>query len=209
MRSTAERHRESVRSAGRIELQLGAGSYTIRPASDTHIRVTIGSESGRARVALTANATRATVAVTETPSSNFQATIEVPKTSDLIVRLSGGNLVLSGITGNKDIDSVAGNAEISVGDPNEYGSMEATVKAGDLNVGAFAGAKTSDCFGLLHRASWSAREGTRSAPISAPATSCCASKRPGVVSTRGGVPAWDRRASPVAPVDSSPRLPRQ
>ena len=144
-------------SAGRIELQLGAGSYTIRPASDTHIRVTIGSDSGRARVALTANATRATVAVTETPSSNFQATIEVPKTSDLIVRLSGGNLVLSGITGNKDIDSVAGNAEISIGDPGDYASMEATVKAGDLNVGAFTGAKTEDSFGLLHRASWSGK----------------------------------------------------
>jgi hypothetical protein len=95
--------------------------------------------------------------VTETPSGNFQATIEVPKTSDLIVRLSGGSLVLSGITGHKDIDSVAGNAEISIGDPNEYASMEAMVKAGDLNVGAFAGAKTEDSFGLLHRASWSGK----------------------------------------------------
>ena len=36
-------------------------------------------------------------------------------------------------------------------------SMEATVKAGDLNVGAFAGAKTEDSFGLLHRASWSGK----------------------------------------------------
>ena len=144
-------------SAGRIEMQLGAGSYTIRPASDTHIRVTIGDGSPRARVTLTANATRATVAVTETPSTNFQATIEVPKNSDLIVRLSGGNLVLSGITGNKDIDSVAGNTEIAIGDPNAYASMEATVKAGDLNVGAFSGAKTEDSFGLLHRASWSGK----------------------------------------------------
>jgi len=144
-------------SGGRIELQLGAGSYSIRPASDTHIRVTIGSESARAKVALTANATRATVAVTETPSSNFQATIEVPKTSDLTVRLSGGNLVITGITGNKDIDSVAGNAEISIGNANEYASMEATVKVGDLNVGAFAGAKTEDSFGLLQRASWSGK----------------------------------------------------
>jgi hypothetical protein len=144
-------------SGGRIEMQLGAGSYTIRPASGSHIRVTIGSESGRARVALTANATRATVSVTETPSTSFQATIEVPKTSDLIVRSSGGNLVVMGITGNKDIDSVAGTAEISIGDANEYASMEATVKAGDLNVGAFAGAKTEDSFGLLHRASWSGK----------------------------------------------------
>lgn len=144
-------------SGGRIEMQLGAGSYLIRPASDTHIRITIADNSPRARVALTTNATRATVAITETPSTNFQATIEVPKTSDLIVRLSGGNLVLSGITGNKDIDSVAGNAEIAIGDLNEYASMEATVKAGDLNVGAFAGAKTEDSFGLLHRASWSGK----------------------------------------------------
>jgi len=144
-------------SAGRIEMQLGAGTYTIRPASDTHIRVTISENSPRARVALTANATRATIAVTETPSTNFQATIEVPKTSDLIVRLSGGNLVLSGITGNKDIDSVAGNAEIAIGDLNDYASMEATVKAGDLNVGAFTGAKTTDSFGLLQRASWSGK----------------------------------------------------
>ncbi len=144
-------------SAGRIEMQLGAGTYTIRPASDTHIRVTISENSPRARVALTANATRATIAVTETPSNNFQATIEVPKTSDLIVRLSGGNLVLSGITGNKDIDSVAGNAEIAIGDLNDYASMEATVKAGDLNVGAFTGAKTTDSFGLLQRASWSGK----------------------------------------------------
>ena len=54
-----------------------------------------------------------------------------------------------------DIDSVAGNAEISIGNPNDYGSVEASVKAGDLNVGAFAGARTSDSFGLLQRATWS------------------------------------------------------
>jgi len=144
-------------SAGRIEMQLGAGSYTIRPASDTHIRVIIGSESGRARVGITTNATRATVSVTDTPSQNFQATIEVPKISDLVVRLSGGNLVLSGITGHKDIDSVAGNAEISIGDPSDYDSMQATVKAGELNVGAFSGARTEDSFGLLRRASWSGK----------------------------------------------------
>lgn len=144
-------------SAGRIEMQLGGGSYSIRPAADTHIRVTVGGNPGRARVELTSNATRANLAVTDTPENDFQATIEVPKVSDLIVRLSGGNLVLSGITGNKDIDSVAGNAEIWIGNPNEYGSVEASVKAGDLNVGAFAGAKTSDSFGLLQRATWSGK----------------------------------------------------
>lgn len=144
-------------SAGRIEMQLGGGSYTIRPASDTHIRVTLSGNTGRARVELSTNATRANLAVMDTPSNDFQATIEVPKTSDLFVRLSGGNLVVAPFAGNKDIDSVAGNTEISVGNTDDYASMEATVKAGDLNVGAFAGAKTSDSFGLLQRATWSGR----------------------------------------------------
>ena len=144
-------------SAGRIEMQLGGGSYTIRPASESHIRVTLGGNRGRARVELTTNATRANLAVLDTPSNDFQATIEVPKTSDLIVRLSGGNLVIAPISGNKDIDSVAGNTEISIGNTDEYGRMEAQVKTGDLNVGAFAGAKTSDSFGLLQRATWSGR----------------------------------------------------
>jgi hypothetical protein len=144
-------------SAGRIEMQLGGGSYTIRPASDAHIRVTLGGNRGRARVELTTNSTRANLAVMDTPSNDFEATIEVPKTSDLIVRLSGGNLVIAPISGNKDIDSVAGNTEISIGNADEYGSMEASVKAGDLNVGAFSGAKTSDSFGLLHRATWSGK----------------------------------------------------
>ena len=138
-------------------MQLGGGSYSIRPSADTHIRVTLGGNTGRARVELTSNATRANVSVTDTPGNDFQVTIEVPKVSDLIVRLSGGNLALSGITGNKDIDSVAGNAEIWIGNPNDYGSVEASVKAGDLNVGAFAGAKTSDSFGLLQRATWSGK----------------------------------------------------
>ena len=54
-------------------------------------------------------------------------------------------------------EELAKDAEIAIGDLNEYASMEATVKAGDLNVGAFTGAKTEDSFGLLHRASWSGK----------------------------------------------------
>jgi hypothetical protein len=166
-------------SAGRIEMQLGAGTYMIRrhqiPTSESPSVRT----RPRARVALTANATRATIAVTETPSSNFQATIEVPKTSDLFVRLSGGNLVLSGITGNKDIDSVAGNAEIAIGDLNDYASMEATVKAGDLNVGAFTGAKTTTVSAYFTRQLVRQGQVHAAAPISARAIWCCGNRENG------------------------------
>jgi hypothetical protein len=81
-------------SAGRIEMQLGGGSYSIRPAADTRIRVTLSGNTGRARVEITSNATRANLAVMDTPGDSFQAAIKVPKVSDLIVRLSGGNFIL-------------------------------------------------------------------------------------------------------------------
>jgi hypothetical protein len=91
----------------------------------------------------------------DTPSNDFQATIEAPKTSDLIVpqrRQPRGRP-----DRRQQHRRVAGNNEILGGEYRDYASMEATVKAGDLNVGAFAGAKTSDSFGLLQRANWSGK----------------------------------------------------
>ena len=89
--------------------------------------------------------------MTDTPHSNFEATIEVPKTVDLVIRLSGGNLTMAAITGSKDIESNAGNTEIAVGDPNDYASVDASVKAGDIDARAFGDSKS----GLFQHFTWS------------------------------------------------------
>jgi hypothetical protein len=140
-------------SGGRIEMRLDGGNYTVRPAADNHIRVTLSGTTGNARVVLTTNGTRANLLVKDTPRNDFQATIEVPKAADLVIRLSGGNLVMAAITGNKDIESIAGNTEIAVGDPNEYASVDASVKAGDIEAGVFGGSKS----GLFQHFTWSGR----------------------------------------------------
>ena len=128
---------KSFTSGGSIEMELGGGNYNIRPAAGDSIRVTFSGNTGNATADLATNGTHATLTVKDTPHNNFNAVIEVPKISDVVVRLAAGNLEMAALTGSKDVDSQAGNVEISAGNRDDYASVDATVKAGNLDGGAF------------------------------------------------------------------------
>jgi len=135
---------------GTIDLQLDGGAYELLPAAEDRIRVTLSGNIGHAKVELAADGTHADVKVKDTPR-NFRAAIEVPKVADLVIRFSGGDLVMAPITGSKDVESYGGDIKIGVGDPNDYSSVDASVKAGDIDAGVFGGSKS----GLLQRFTWS------------------------------------------------------
>ena len=124
-------------AGGNIEMQLESGDYVVRAAPDENIRVSFGGNTGGAVADLAIDGTRANLAIRDTPHNNFRATIEAPKAADLVVHLTAGNLGIKGITGNKEIDSKAGNVEVSTPNPNDYGTVEASVKVGNLNGGPF------------------------------------------------------------------------
>jgi hypothetical protein len=138
-------------AGGSIDMQLDGGDYEVRPAADNHIRVTFSGNTGHAKVELTADGMHAGVHVKDTPHSNFQAIIEVPRAADFVIRLTGGNLVTAPITGNKDVESQGGNIKIAVGDPNDYSNVDTSVKAGDIDAGVFGGSKS----GLFQHFTWS------------------------------------------------------
>jgi hypothetical protein len=71
------------------------------------------------------------------PNSNVQFRIEVPQNSHLFVRSPAGDLTVSGVIGNKDIEIHAGDLTIAVGNAADYQHAEGSVKAGDLNAPAF------------------------------------------------------------------------
>ena len=124
-------------AGGNIEMQLEGGDYTVRAASDNTIRVSFGGNVGNAAADVTADGQHATIGVKNTPHGSFHAIIEVPGTSNVVIHLSGGNLALSGIAGDKDIDSGAGNVDIAIANPDDYATAEGSVKAGDLDASAF------------------------------------------------------------------------
>jgi len=138
-------------AAGTIEMQLEGGSYTVRASSDEHIRVSFAGNTGDAIADVEATGAHATLAIRNTPSNNFQAIVEVPATSDLTVHLGGGNLSLGAIAGNKDIDSKAGNVTIAIPNADDYSSVDAAVKVGDLKAGPFGESGS----GLAPHVKWS------------------------------------------------------
>lgn len=135
--------------AGKIDLDLDGGSYEVRAANDNHVRVSTNGTTATVDVAI--NGSQANVKIKNTPHSNFHATVEVPAAADVVIRLSGGELKVDAITGNKDVESLAGNVRIAVGDPSQYARVDAAVKAGDLDAQPFGGSKS----GLLQEFTWS------------------------------------------------------
>jgi hypothetical protein len=134
---------------GKIDFDLDGGQYEVRVAKDNHIRVSANSATATVDVAI--NGSQANVKIKNTPHSNFHAIVEVPAAADVVIRLAAGELKMDAISGNKDVESMAGNVRIAVGDPNLYARVDAAVKAGDLDAQPFGGSKS----GLLQEFSWS------------------------------------------------------
>jgi hypothetical protein len=139
-------------AAGKINLELDGGAYVVRSTADNHIRVTLTGNTGNAKTDLTAGETAATVLVKDTPR-NFRATIEVPPVADLVVHFKGGELVMEPITGNKDVQSYGGEIKIGIGNPDEYSSVDASVKIGEIDASAFGGSNS----GFLPHFTWSGK----------------------------------------------------
>ncbi len=142
---------EPFAAAGSIEMQLEAGDYTIRASPVEHIRVSFAGNRAGAAAELGVNGPHANLSVRDTPHNNFRATVEVPATADLVVRLKAGNLYIGPIAGNKDIQSEAGNVGIAIPNSNDYGNVDAVVKVGDLDGGPFGDSGS----GLSQKLKWS------------------------------------------------------
>jgi len=125
-------------SGGKIEITLESGDYRVRASSDSRIHVRWNEASARSvRVKLATNDKSAELRVENTPHNNFHATIEVPALADLRVRLTAGDMSVAGIKGDKDIEIHAGDLNISVGNSSDWGDVDASVTAGDVNAPAF------------------------------------------------------------------------
>lgn len=138
-------------AGGKIDFDLDGGAYEIKTAADNHIRVAVSGTPDTAKVDVAVNASSAEVKIKDTPHRNFHAIIQVPATADIVVRLGGGELKIDAITGNKDVESNAGDVQIAVGDPDDYAHVDASVKAGDIDAHPFGGSKS----GLMQEFSWS------------------------------------------------------
>jgi hypothetical protein len=76
------------------------------------------------------------------PKSNFRAVIEVPRKTDLRVRMMAGDLRVGELEGNKDIEVRAGTLELNAIRPQDYAKADFSVRIGGVNAPIFKAAKT-------------------------------------------------------------------
>jgi hypothetical protein len=128
-------------SAGAVRLHLEAGEYTIRASAAENIAVTCHARSEerlkQVKVEVRVAGTHANVYVTNTPNNNFSAVIDVPRRSNLWVRLTAGQLTVEDIEGDKDLEIRAGQMSVAIPRPQEYGLREASVTTGAIEASAF------------------------------------------------------------------------
>lgn len=142
---TSDTLERTFAAEGKVRMSLSAGDYTIRAgSSEDKIRVkwTTKHPEQMSRVRVTAEV-RGSEAKLETdgPRSDFRVEIELPRRTDLYVRLSAGDLKIREIEGDKDVESHAGDLSIEVGRAEDYAHVDASVTAGDLNARPFGASK--------------------------------------------------------------------
>jgi hypothetical protein len=71
------------------------------------------------------------------PKNDLRITIEVPKSTGLFVRMPAGQLELSDIRGDKDVQLHAGELIVGIGNPGDYSHVEASVSTGGLEAEPF------------------------------------------------------------------------
>ena len=126
--------------AGTIRMKLAAGDYRISGRADDRIRIAWRADRPEDAANLKADAeVRGTTAVLATSGfrNGVHFTIDVPARSDVEIDLTAGDLDVRGIEGNKRVESWAGDVSIDIGQPEQYRTVEASVRAGDLTAAPF------------------------------------------------------------------------
>lgn len=130
-----------------LRLHVRDGDFRI-VASDSE-DVTIRTEgknvpiAKRVKVHLERTGETLNLTFSNVPKKDCQITIAVPRDTNLYARMRAGDLSVDGITGDKDLEMLAGDLSIQVPDASDYGPVDLSVKFGDVSGSPFGDPKGS------------------------------------------------------------------
>ena len=122
---------------GRIRMDLCSSGIEIRGTDDPVLRVSYSPQRNNVRVRIRTFGDRAELNLTDCPHNNFRATIEIPKMSDLHIRMFAGELNVLDVIGDKDVVLHFGQLTMDLGKPEDYRNVQASVNSGELTAAAF------------------------------------------------------------------------
>jgi hypothetical protein len=126
-------------SGGGIRMDLCPGQIDIVGKDEKVVRISYDgrAEADDLNVRLQLSGSHADLTVRGCPNNKFEMTVEVPKNSNLYVRMFAGQMNIDGVVGDKDVEIHAGQLNMDVGKPEDYFRVEASVLTGSVEAPAF------------------------------------------------------------------------
>jgi hypothetical protein len=128
-------------SGSKINLYLRSGDVRVIGKDEGKITVRVDAEdldkAREVRVRFERLDGEADLSISGGPRNNLRITVEVPKATELFVRMPAGQLEISDVTGDKDAQLHFGEMIVHVGNPADYFFVEASVTSGGLEAPPF------------------------------------------------------------------------
>ncbi len=123
------------RSGGALKMDLCSSGVKVVGVDKPRLRVAYDSKKDMSKVSvrLKSSGSEGIVEIDNCPHEDFRITIEVPRTSDLYVRMAAGQLDIDDVTGSKDLKMHAGEMNVELGRAEDYASVEASVMTGEVD----------------------------------------------------------------------------
>jgi hypothetical protein len=151
---TSDGFKADFASGGLLRLQVRSGDVSIVGGGEDKILVRYegknSSQSRDVRVTLQRSGQTGDLSIEGGPHNGFRIVLQVPRRSNLQVRMPFGDLAISAVTGDKDVEIHAGNMTVEVGEARQYGHVDASVLSGELSAGPF-GVDTGGLFRSFER----------------------------------------------------------
>lgn len=128
-------------SGSQLSLHLRSGDVRVVGGSENKVSVRVDArdleKAREVRVTFDRSEHSAELHVSGGPRNDTQITVEVPKDTGLYVRMPAGQLEISDVTGDKDVQLHAGELIVHVGNPADYSHVDASVVTGGLEAPPF------------------------------------------------------------------------
>jgi hypothetical protein len=128
-----------------LRLLVRSGEILIVGTDDNKITVDLAGKNAdkildvKGRLSVSNNV--AELHLTGGPKNDLQIIIHLPKNSDLTARIFAGDVNVQDVIGNKDLELHAGQLTISVDKPDDYGHVDMSVNAGQVDAEIFGDSK--------------------------------------------------------------------
>ncbi len=135
-----DRFETEFAAGGRLRLEVRSGDVRISGSDSDKISIHYegrrANESDDVVVTCKKAGRGAELEISGGPRNEFQIRIEVPRETELHVRMPFGELGIVKVQGDKDVELHAGQLNMEIGDPKDYAQIEASVLTGELDLSA-------------------------------------------------------------------------